>query len=143
MALESTKEIVETGIKEGTKRIIYSATKQAAVSAASEGGEQLIISGTKESVKTITETIIVKQGGRTWIVNLGKAVPFVGALISGVMNTYSTAALGNRLVNKFDEEFDNNQQRKVDLLKGRIYGLLNIIQQMNYIINDENNQISF
>ena len=143
MALESTKEIVETGIKEGTKRIIYSATKQAAVSAASEGGEQLIISGTKESVKTITETIIVKQGGRTWIVNLGKAVPFVGALISGIMNTYSTAALGNRLVNKFDEEFDNNQQRKVDLLKGRIYGLLNIIQQMNYIINDENNQISF
>ena len=74
---------------------------------------------------------------------MGKAVPFVGALISGVMNTYSTAALGNRLVNKFDEEFDNNQQRKVDLLKGRIYGLLNIIQQMNYIINDENNQISF
>ena len=143
MALESTKEIVETGIKEGTKRIIYSATKQAAVSAASEGGEQLIISGTKESVKTITETIIVKQGGRTWIVNLGKAVPFVGALISGIMNTYSTAALGNRLVNKFDEEFDNNQQIKVDLLKGRIYGLLNIIQQMNYIINDENNQISF
>ena len=117
--------------------------KDAVISVASEGGEQLIVAGTKESVKTITETIIIEQGGKSWLINLGKAVPFIGAALSAVMNTYSTAAIGKRLVDKLDEEFEKNQQRQVDLIKGRIYGLYNIIEQMKAIINDEKNKIDF
>ncbi len=113
------------------------------ISVAQEGGDQLIVAGTKESVKTITETIIIEQGGKSWLINLGKAVPFIGAALSAAMNTYSTAALGKRLVNKLDEEFENNQQRLVDLIKGRIYGLFNIIEQMKANIQDEKNKINF
>ena len=142
LAIESTKQLAETGLKEGTK-IMVNVAKDAVISVASEGGEQLIVAGTKESVKTITETIIIEQGGKSWLINLGKAVPFIGAALSAVMNTYSTAAIGKRLVDKLDEEFEKNQQRQVDLIKGRIYGLYNIIEQMKAIINDEKNKIDF
>ena len=142
IVVESSKELAEKGLVEGTK-IAVEVAKDAAIIVAEEGGEQIIVAGTKESVKAVTEQIVIQQGGRTWLVNLGKAVPFIGAAISAVMNTYSTAKLGKNLVNKFDKEFDNNQQRKVDLLKGRIYGLLNIIQQMKAIIEDENNNPNF
>ena len=142
LAIESTKQLAEAGLKEGTK-IMVNVAKDAVVTVAAEGGEQLIVAGTKESVKTITETIIVQQGGKTWLINLGKAVPFIGAALSAVMNTYSTAKLGKRLVNKLDEEFENNQQRQVDLIKGRIYGLYNIIEQLKAMIKDEKNKIDF
>ena len=142
IVVESSKDLAEMGIKEGTK-IAVEVAKGAGVVAAGEGGEHLIAVGTKESVKTITEQIVIQQGGKTWLVNLGKAVPFIGAGISGIMNTYSTAKLGNNLVNKFDKEFDNNRQRMVDLLKGRIYGLFNIIEQMEAIILDEKNNANF
>ena len=142
LAIESTKQLAESGLKEGTKVIVNVAT-DAVVAVAAEGGEELIVAGTKESVKTITETIIVTQGGKSWLINLGKAVPFIGAALSAAMNTYSTAILGTRLVNKLDEEFDSNQQRQVDIIKGRIYGLYNIIEQMKAIIQGENNKINF
>ena len=142
IALESAKQLTEAGIKQGTNVAVKIAT-DAVVGVAVEGGEELIVAGTKESVKTITETIIVQQGGRTWLINLGKAVPFIGAALSAVMNTYSTAALGKRLVDKFDEDFDNNKQRQVDLIKGIIYGLYNIIEQMNDIIKNEEKQTKF
>ena len=142
IALESAKQLTEAGIKQGTNVAVKIAT-DAVVGVAVEGGEELIVAGTKESVKTITETIIVQQGGRAWLVNLGKAVPFIGAALSAVMNTYSTAALGKRLVDKFDEDFDNNKQRQVDLIKGIIYGLYNIIEQMNDIIKNEEKQTKF
>ena len=142
IVVESSKELAEKGLVEGTK-IAVEVAKDAAIIVAEEGGEQIIIAGTKESVKTITEQIVIQQGGRTWLVNLGKAIPFIGAGLSAVMNTYSIAKLGKNLVNKFDKEFENNQQRKVDLLKGRIYGLLNAIQQMKAIIEDENNRANF
>ena len=142
LTIESTKQLAESGLKEGTKVIVNVAT-DAVVAVAAEGGEELIVAGTKESVKTITETIIVTQGGKSWLINLGKAVPFIGAALSAAMNTYSTAILGTRLVNKLDEEFDSNQQRQVDIIKGRIYGLYNIIEQMKAIIQDENNKINF
>jgi hypothetical protein len=142
IVVESSKELAEMGIKEGTK-IAVEVAKDAAVIAAEEGGEQLIVVGTKESVKTITEQIVIQQGGKAWLVNLGKAVPFIGAGISAIMNIYSTAKLGKNLVKKFDEEFDNNRQRMVDLLKGRIYGLFNVIGQMEAIIKDENNIANF
>ena len=117
--------------------------KDAVIGAVVEGGEEIIVAGTKESVKTITETIIVQQGGKAWLINLGKAVPFIGAAVSAVMNTYSTAKMGKNMVDKFNQEFDDNQQRKVDLLKGRIYGLLNIIEQIKSIIQDENKETKF
>jgi len=142
IALESAKQLTEAGIKQGTNVAVKIAT-DAVVGVAVEGGEELIVAGTKESVKTITETIIVQQGGRAWLVNLGKAVPFIGAALSAVMNTYSTLALGKRLVDKFDEDFDNNKQRQVDLIKGIIYGLYNIIEQMNDIIKNEEKQTKF
>ena len=142
IAIETTKELAEQGLKEGSK-IMVNVAKDAVIGAVVEGGEEIIVAGTKESVKTITETIIVQQGGKTWLINLGKAVPFIGAAVSAVMNTYSTAKLGYKMVDKFNQEFDDNQQRKVDLLKGRIYGLLNIIEQIKSIIQDENKETKF
>ena len=136
IAIESTKELAETGLKEGTK-VMVNVAKNAVISVAEEGGEHLVMVGTKESVKTITETVILQQGGKTWLINLGKAVPFIGAAVCAVMNTYSTAKLGKNLVDKFNDEFDSNQQRQVDLLKGRINALLHVIEQMKSIINDE------
>ena len=142
IAIETTKELAEQGLKEGSK-IMVNVAKDAVIGAVVEGGEEIIFAGTKESVKTITETIIVQQGGKAWLINLGKAVPFIGAAVSAVMNTYSTAKLGKKMVDKFNQEFDDNQQRKVDLLKGRIYGLLNIIEQIKSIIQDENKETKF
>ena len=142
IAIETTKELAEQGLKEGSK-IMVNVAKDAVIGAVVEGGEEIIVAGTKESVKTITETIIVQQGGKAWLINLGKAVPFIGAAVSAVMNTYSTAKLGKKMVDKFNQEFDDNQQRKVDLLKGRIYGLLNIIEQIKSIIQDENKETKF
>ena len=136
IAIESTKELAETGLKEGTK-VMVNVAKNAVISVAEEGSEHLVMVGTKESVKTITETVILQQGGKTWLINLGRAVPFIGAAVSAVMNTYSTAKLGKNLVDKFNDEFDSNQQRQVDLLKGRINALLHVIEQMKSIINDE------
>ena len=142
IAIETTKELAEQGLKEGSK-IMVTVAKDAVIGAVVEGGEEIIFAGTKESVKTITETIIVQQGGKAWLINLGKAVPFIGAAVSAVMNTYSTAKMGKKMVDKFNQEFDDNQQRKVDLLKGRIYGLLNIIEQIKSIIQDENKETKF
>ena len=142
IAIETTKELAEQGLKEGSK-IMVNVAKDAVIGAVVEGGEEIIFAGTKESVKTITETIIVQQGGKTWLINLGKLVPFIGAAVSAVMNTYSTAKMGKKMVDKFNQEFDDNQQRKVDLLKGRIYGLLNIIEQIKSIIQDENKETKF
>ena len=142
IAIESSKQLVKTGLEEGTN-IMINVAKEAIIGVAEEGGEQILVSGYKESIKTITETIIIKQGGKPWLINLGKAVPFIGAVLSAALNTYSTAILGKRMVDKFDEEFDNNQQRQVDLIKGIIYGLYNIIEQIHLIIEDEKNETKF
>ena len=142
IAIESSKQLVKTGLEEGTN-IMINVAKEAFIGVAEEGGEQILVSGYKESIKTITETIIIKQGGKPWLINLGKAVPFIGAVLSAALNTYSTAILGKRMVDKFDEEFDNNQQRQVDLIKGIIYGLYNIIEQIQLIIEDEKNETKF
>lgn len=142
IAIESTKQLAEAGLKEGTKTFVNVATGSA-IGVVAEGGEQFIIAGSKESIKEITETIIIQQGGKSWLINLGKAVPFIGAGISGVMNTYSTSMLGTRLINKFDEDFDKNQQRQVDLIKSRIYGLYQIIEQMKKIIVEQKDELKF
>ena len=113
--------------------------KSSFIAVASEGGEEMIVAGTKESIKAITETIVIKQGGKSWLINLGKAVPFIGAGISAFMNTFSTAKLGKKLIDKFNGEFYYNKQRQVNLLRGRIRALLNIIEQMLLIRQDEQN----
>ena len=138
IAVESSKELAKTGLKEGTK-IAIDVTRCAAISTAANGVDEIIVAGTSESIKAITETIVIKQGGKSWLINLGKAVPFIGAGISAVMNTYQTANLGAKLIDKFNGEFYYNKQRQVNLLRGRINSLLNIIEQMNLIIQDEAN----
>ena len=70
-------------------------------------------------------------------------MPFIGAGIIGVINTYSTSKLGKRLIAKFDEDFDKNQQRQVDLIKSRIYGLYHIIEQMKKIIDEQKDELIF
>ena len=142
IAVQSAKEATKNGLKEGTK-IMVDVAKDAVVAVVAEGGEELVVVGTKESVKTITETIIIQQGGKNWLINLGKTVPFIGAGLCAVMNTYSTAIMGKRIIDKFNEEFDSNQKRKVDLLKGRINGLINIIEQMKFIMKEEENITNF
>ena len=96
IAIESTKQLAEAGLKEGTKTFVNVATGSA-IGVVSESGGEFIVAVSKESVKEITETIIIKQGGKFWLINLGKAVPFIGAGIIGVINTYSTSKLGKRL----------------------------------------------
>ena len=142
IAIESSKQLVNSGFKEGTN-IVVNVAKGALVGAAAEGGEEIFVVGTKESIKTFTETIMIKGGEKTWLINLGKAVPFIGAALSAAMNTYSTAVLGKRLIDKFDEEFDNNKQRQVDLIKGIIYGIENVIEQMKLIIKSEKETTKF
>ena len=138
IAVESSKELAKTGMKEGTK-IAIDVSKAAFIATAANGADEYLIAGTSESIKAITEKIVIKQGGKSWLINLGKAVPFIGAGISAIMNTYQTAKLGAKLVEKFNGEFYYNKQRQVNLLRGRIKSLLNIIEQMNLIIQDEAN----
>ena len=78
--------MVNSGFKEGTN-IVVNVAKGVLVGAAAEGGEEILVEGTKESIKTITEAIMIKEGGKTWLINLGKAVPFIGAALSAAMNT--------------------------------------------------------
>ena len=73
------------------------------------------------------------------MINLGKAVPFIGAAINAITNIISTAKMGHKLVTKLDEEFENNQQRKVDILKGKILGIYNIIEQLEHLIEIHGN----
>ena len=138
IAVESSKELAKTGMKEGTK-IAIDVSKAAFIATAANGADEYLIAGTSESIKAITEKIVIKQGGKSWLINLGKAVPFIGAGISAIMNTYQTAKLGAKLVEKFNGEFYYNKQRQVNLLRGRVKSLLNIIEQMNLIIQDEAN----
>ena len=142
IALESSKQLFQSGLKEGAN-IMVDIAKEGFIGVMEEGGEQILVSGSKESVKTITETILIKQGGKPWLINLGKVVPIIGTVISASMNTYTTAILGKRMVDKLDKEFEDNQQRQVDLIKGIIYGIFNIIEQMKSIIEDEHNEIKF
>ena len=132
IAVQSSKEIIEAGIAQ-TSTIAIEATKEVFTGVSKEGFEIALTYGSKESVKQVTETIVIQQGGKAWLINLGKAVPFIGAGISAIMNTFSTAKIGHKLVKKLDEEFENNKERHVEMLKGKIYGLLNVIEQLKNI----------
>lgn len=131
---ETTKECVKLGIKETTKQII----SKGAIIATQEGTEELLEIGAKEAVKQTTEKIILKEGSKVWLVNLGKAIPFIGAGISGIINTVSTSLLGHRLIIYFDSELKNPEKRVI-LIKGKILALQNIISQVEKIIQQNEN----
>ena len=50
------------------------------------------------------------------------------------MNTFSTDKIGHKLVTELEEEFENNRQRKVDILRGKVLGIYNIIEQLRNLI---------
>ncbi len=121
----ASKKVIDEGITKISKTSTELFTYNTAFSF-TYSGEETVFYATKETTKEITEKIVIKEGGKSWLVNLGKYVPFIGVVINAIMNTYSTAKIGHKLISKFDSDFENNKQRKVDMLKGRIYSLLNI-----------------
>ena len=132
IVVESSKELIEEGIKQTSTQIALESSK-IGLGISQEGFGVALTYGSKESIQQVTETIVIQQGGKSWLINLGKAVPFIGAGISAFMNTFSTGKIGYKLVKKLDEEFENNQERQVNMLKGKCYCLLNVIEQMKNI----------
>ena len=128
---ETSKECVKLGLKETTKQVIT----KGAIIASQEGTEEMIEIGAKETIKQTSEKIILKEGSKAWLVNLGKAIPFIGAGVSGIINTISTSKLGYNLINYFDNKL-NSPENRVILLKGKILGLKNIISQVEKIIKE-------
>jgi hypothetical protein len=45
------------------------------------------------------------------LVNLGKAIPFIGAGISGIINTISTSKLGYNIFIHFDNKLKSPENR--------------------------------
>ena len=103
-----------------------------------EGAQTTIEYGTKGYIITVTKNIVF-QGEKASFVNLGKAIPFIGVGINAFINTFATAKIGHKLVTKLDEEFEYNKQRKVDIIKGKVLGIYNIIDQLKYLIQLNNN----
>lgn len=133
IVVESSKELIEEGIKQTSTKIALESSKKIGIGLSQEGFGVALSYGSKKSIEQVTETIVIQQAGKSWLINLGKAMPFIGAGISAFMNTFSTGKIGYKLVKKLDEEFENNQERQVNMLKGKCYCLLNIIEQMKNI----------
>ena len=132
---EITKEGLKEGVKQVTTEVLKETVKEGAIIVTKEGVEELAIQGTKQTITQVTEQIVIKEGGKKGWIYLGKAVPFIGAGISCVMNTFSTAKLGYKLTNFCVNDFKNNKMRKVNMLKGRVLALENVIQQIRMIQN--------
>ena len=73
--------------------------------------------------KRNNQKICYKKMGKSWLINL---INMFLLLNNVIINIYSTAKIGYNLISKFDKEFELNKQKKVDMLKRRIYSLLNI-----------------
>ena len=131
---ETSKECVKLGLKETTKQVIT----KGAIIASKEGAEEIIEIGAKETIKQTSEQIILKEGSKAWLVNLGKAIPFIGACLSGIINTISTSKLGYNIINHFDNRLKSPENRVI-LIKGKILGLQNIIHQVEKIIQQNEN----
>ena len=131
---ELSKELAKKGIEEGVKKVTTEITKEGVIIAAKEGMEEVIVQGTKQTITQVTEQIVIKEGGKKGWIYLGKSIPFIGAGISAFMNTFSCAKLGYKLVNYCDDDFENNKERKVRMLRGRVLALENIIEQIRIII---------
>ena len=80
----------------------------------------------------------MKEGSKVWLVNLGKAIPFIGAGLNGIINTISTYNLGNRVITYFNNKL-NSPKSRVILIKGKILALQNIISQVEAIIKQNEN----
>ena len=134
---EATIELAKQGLTQGVKQIsteiVKETIKESTIIATKESVEGLAIQSTKQTIAQLTQEIAIKEGGKRGWIYLGKAIPFIGAGISCLINTISTGKLGYRLVNYCDNDFENNQIRKVNMLKGRVLALENIIQQMREI----------
>ncbi len=131
---EATIELAKQGLTQGVKQfsteIVKETIKESTIIATKESVEGLAIQSTKQTIAQLTQEIAIKEGGKRGWIYLGKVIPFIGAGISCLINTISTGKLGYRLVNYCDNDFENNQIRKVNMLKGRVLALENIIQQM-------------
>ena len=138
--IQASKEIAEESITQGTKvltkEILKQSAKLGAVTASKEGIEEVAIEGSKQTIKHITEEVVIKNGGKAWLVNLGKAVPFIGVGVFSILYAYHTSVLGNNLISNFDNQFENNRQRNVDILRGRALSLQNALSQIQSIIDD-------
>ena len=136
---EAAKEIAKQGFKEGTKKvtteIVKESVKEGAIIISKEGAEEIAIQSTKQTITQVTEQILIKEGGKKGWIYLGKAIPFIGAGISCLINTISTGKLGYKLINYCVRDFENNNMRKVNMLKGRVLALENVIQQLRMIQN--------
>ena len=137
--IASSRELADKGIKEGSKVILKSTQKDATNISVGFLGifEVFGKSNSKETIKEVTQEIVIKKGGENWLINLGKAVPFISTGISAGINTYSTIKIGYKLITQFDKDFEENQQNKVNMLKGKIYALLNICGQIYHIMNEK------
>ena len=131
---ETSKECVKYGLKETTRQVIA----KGAIIASQEGTEEIIEIGAKETIKQTSEKIILKEGSKVWLVNLGKAIPFIGAGISGIINTFSTSKLGYKVISYFDNKL-NSPENRVILIRGKILALQNIISQVEKIIQQNEN----
>ena len=138
--IQASKEIAEESITQGTKvltkEILKQSAKLGAVTASKEGIEEVAIEGSKQTIKHITEEVVIKNGGKAWLVNLGKAVPFIGVGVFAILYTYHTGVLGSNLISNFDNQFENNRQRNVDILRGRALSFQNALSQIQSIIDD-------
>ena len=52
----------------------------------------------KKTNKEVTEEFIIKQGGRSWLLNLRMDVLFIVSSINVIMNTFSISKIGKKLI---------------------------------------------
>lgn len=76
---------------------------------------------------------MIKQSGSNFCVYLGKAVPFIGVGINGIMNVYSIIKTGKNLIKYLDNEMID-PERRIEMIKGRVLTLDNICAQIDKII---------
>ena len=59
---------------------------------------RMIVSTSKKINKEVTEEVIIKQGGRSWLLNLRMDVLFIVSSINVIMNTFSISKIGKKLI---------------------------------------------
>jgi len=113
------------GLKEGVKK--------SSEILATNSSYKFIGKTTEATVKEVTEEIVIKQSGSNFCVYLGKAVPFIGVGINGIMNVYSIIKTGKNLIKYLDNEMID-PERRIEMIKGRVLTLDNICSQIDKII---------
>ena len=59
---------------------------------------RMIVITSKKTNKEVTEEVIIKQGGRSWLLNLRMDVLFIVSSINVIMNTFSISKIGKKLI---------------------------------------------